>query len=92
MPVIELTFDVEDIKEASSTIKFTLKKLNWVIDNKPPNKSELDKMKKRSEMLTNVVNQIDGALLITEVVEPKQDEAKKATKSRKHTLRIVDKE
>jgi hypothetical protein len=87
-----LSFNDEDWKEISSTLKATLVRLNWVIENDPPNKSRLDNMMMRSARLSRAVLTINEALHFQKVVEPKQEEAKKATKPRKHTLRIVDKE
>jgi hypothetical protein len=88
---IVLQFDMEALQEVASTLRTTVKKIDWVIENRPPKKSELERLDVRAKLLTMTASQIEEALHERAKAnpinkEPKSDRAKPAK------LRVVDKE
>jgi hypothetical protein len=63
MPKISIELEVSDAQEVASTLRTTVKKIDWVLDNKPPSKpgasADLDS---RAQQLTKIAEQIETML------------------------------
>ena len=45
---------VDDAQEVASTLRSTIRKIDWIIENKPPTRArELEKLDERAKQLTN---------------------------------------
>jgi hypothetical protein len=57
---IELT--VEALQELASTANTTVRKIDWVLENKPPKKAQAEAMDARAKLLQKTANIIEKAL------------------------------
>jgi hypothetical protein len=63
MPVVNIELEVADAQEVASTLRSTVKKIDWVLENKPPYKpGEADRLDERARTLTIVAELIETIL------------------------------
>ena len=59
--IIDLS--VEDAQECASTLRSTIKRIDWVLENNPPRKAgEAERMDERAKTLTIIANHIEEKL------------------------------
>ena len=60
---ISIEFDVEAAQELASTCNSTARKIDWILDNRPPNrKGEAERLDIRAKLLTKTGALIEKAL------------------------------
>ena len=66
MPMIKLEFEVVDAKECASTLRSTVKRIDWVLENNPPRNprkpNEAELLDVRAKHLTLIATMIEMAL------------------------------
>jgi hypothetical protein len=63
MPIVMIELQVDDAQEVASTLRTTVKKIDWVLENNPPRRSgDAERLDERAKTLTIVAEHIETIL------------------------------